>query len=109
VRAILDNSGGRLRPGLFGDGRIFTAGKNQTGTVLVPLDAVQRLGEGKIVFVPGEHEGEYRARRVETAESGDRFVEIRNGLSPGTPVVARGAFDLKAALTAGGRSAAHGH
>lgn len=109
VRVILDNADGRLRPGLFGDGRIFTARNDKSETVLVPLDAVQRLGEGKIVFVPGDHEGEYRAQHVETGRSGRRFIEIRDGLSAGTSIVASGAFDLKAALTASGRSAAHGH
>jgi cobalt-zinc-cadmium efflux system membrane fusion protein len=62
------------------------------------------------VFVPGDQEGHFRAVRVRTGEeSQSGFVEILAGLRPGDRAVTQGAFDLKATLTASGRSAAHSH
>ena len=59
--------------------------------------------------MPGDETGVFRAVPVVTGAEGNGRIEIREGLSPGDRVVTDGAFDLKSALTASGRSAAHSH
>lgn len=107
VRARVDNVEGQLRAGMFGTARIQTEG--EVTYPLVPEDAVQQIGERQVVFVPGDEEGTFRPVEVETGESAGGQVEIRAGLQQGDVIVTEGAFDLKSALTASTRSAAHAH
>lgn len=107
VQAVIDNPGGKLRAGMFGKARIQTTEAKHT--VLVPIDAVQTIKGNEVVFVPGKHDGAYRAQPVKTGEENNGHVEILSGVKPGQNVVASGAFDLKSAITASGRSAAHSH
>lgn len=112
IRAVVDNPDGALKAGMFARAHIDTAGQGGTlsaSIALVPVDAVQKIEQRDGVFVPGEHDGAFVFTPVETGAENDGAVEIRRGIAPGDTVVTRGAFDLKAALTAGGRSAAHSH
>ena len=107
VRAVVDNPDGLLRAGMFGTAQIRTRGDGRAA--LLPVDAVQTIEGRPTVFVPGEKGNVFRAVPVVLGEeSGDR-VEVVSGLQPGDRVVVAGAFDLKSAMTAGSRSAAHGH
>lgn len=107
VRAVVPNEDGLLRAGMFGTARIATEGEARYA--LVPVDAVQTVGDDDVVFVPDNETGAFRAVTVTTGDEGGGQVEIRSGLAPGDRVVTAGAFDLKSALTAAGRSAAHSH
>lgn len=107
VRAAIANPDGALRDGMFGTAAIRV--ESGSPMVLVPTDAVQRLGQRDVVFAPGEEDGEYRAVPVITGAENAGYVEIIEGLEPGATVVVAGAFDLMSALTASTRSAAHAH
>ncbi|GAB3686503.1 hypothetical protein GCM10028792_40970 [Salinisphaera aquimarina] len=107
VRATVDNPDGLLKSGMFGTAQIRTQSERQFA--LVPIDAVQSIGERDIVFVPGDEAGAFRAIPVVLGDEGGGQVEVRQGLSSGDAVVTSGSFDLASVLTAGGRSAAHGH
>jgi cobalt-zinc-cadmium efflux system membrane fusion protein len=113
IRVELANPDDKLKPGMFGTIHL-SASDGTRRVAVVSVDAVQQLDGQSVVFVPvvsesGEHEGEFRAEAVELgAESGGQ-VEVVSGLKPGAKVVTSGAFDLKAAMTAAGRSAAHHH
>ena len=107
VRAVVKNPNRLLRAGMFGTARIAT-GKEQS-IAMIPVGAVQTIeGETK-VFVPGEEPGSFKPVTVMLGEENEGFVEVVSGLQPGDQAVTAGAFDLKSALTAGSRSAAHGH
>ena len=111
VRAVVENPDGLLRAGMFADADIdagASSGK-RSRIALVPVDAVQQIGEREGVFLPAGPEGAYTFQPVSTGSENQGQVEIRQGIQAGDTLVVRGAFDLKAALTAGGRSAAHGH
>lgn len=97
VRAQIANADGRLKPGMFA--RVQLEGVGATPTVHVPVDAVQDIGERRVVFVPGA-QGAYAPRDVETGAERDGRVEIRRGLTAGDRVVVRGAFLLKSQLLA---------
>lgn len=107
LRAVVDNRDRLLRAGMFGTADIRTG--NGGGFALVPVDALQALGERQVVFVPADEEGTFRAVEVTPGAEGGGEVEIREGLEPGSLVVVDGAFDLMSALTATERSAAHSH
>lgn len=108
LRAVLDNAEGVLRAGLFGTARVQT-GSDGEGPPRVPIDAVQRLDEQDIVFVPGEERHAFRAQPVMLGHEGDGWVEVVSGLEPGDRLVTEGAFDLMSTLTASSRSAEHSH
>lgn len=64
--------------------------------VVVPFEAVQRLGQREVVFVP-EKEG-FRAKPVTIGRRSAQALEIRAGLTPGASYVVKGAFLLKAEI-----------
>lgn len=91
VKALIDNSDGRLRPGLFARANLGIA--HRSGVITVPEEAVlQRLG-GPVIFrvLDGN-----RVERigVEIGVIRDGWVEIREGLGPRDRVVSRGHSDL---------------
>jgi cobalt-zinc-cadmium efflux system membrane fusion protein len=94
VRCVIPNPSGLLKPEMFVRGRIATPARRRG--IAVPRDAVQ-THEGKtVVFIQGDHPGEFEAKEVQTGETlGGRTV-IASGLQPGDPVVTRGAFTVKA-------------
>ncbi|AMY07127.1 Cation efflux system protein CzcB [Luteitalea pratensis] len=97
VRCQVGNSDGRLKPGMFA--RVQLEGAAAAPTIHLPVDAVQDIGERRIVFVPSA-DGRYVARDVETGAERAGRVEIRRGVAVGDRVVVRGAFLLKSQLLA---------
>ena len=107
VRALIKNPDRKMKAGQYGD---LTITRQVADPVpLVPVDAVQTINGQTHVFVPGDKDDEYRAQEVRTGKEANGLIEIKSGLRIGASVVTSGAFDLKSALTASGRSAAHGH
>lgn len=107
VRAVAQNPDGALRAGMFGTAAVHVEGDAAYATV--PVDALQTLDGERVVFVPADEPGAFRAVRVETGAEAAGQVELTAGLVPGDSAVVRGAFALMSAATAGGRSAEHGH
>ena len=65
---------------------------------MAPSGAVQRMGDGQVVFVPAGPNA-YRVVPVEIGRSSVDSVEITSGVTAGTRVVTRGAFILKSELS----------
>ena len=107
VRAVVENPNRKLRAGMFGTARISTG--KERNVAMIPIDAVQTIEGEKVVFVPGKEDGSYKPAEVMLGSENEGYVEIASGLKPGQQAVIAGAFDLKSALTAQGRSASHGH
>ncbi|HUS91774.1 MAG TPA: efflux RND transporter periplasmic adaptor subunit [Phycisphaerae bacterium] len=105
ARVVLPNPDGAYRPGLFVTGEIVV--EQVDVPVRVPADAVQRIEDRPVVFVPTP-EG-LEATAVRTGRSDPRFVEIVSGLAAGQKYVARGAFELKAKIVTSGLGAHAGH
>jgi membrane fusion protein (multidrug efflux system) len=87
VKASLDDSGGRLRPGLFARADL---GVNVRGNVaVIPEEAVLQRTDGSVVFELLD--GSRVARRVvEVAAFRKGVAELAGGLAPGALVVTRG-------------------
>jgi cobalt-zinc-cadmium efflux system membrane fusion protein len=108
VRAVVDNPDGALKAGLYGTAHVQTNAETDQA-VLAPLDAVQKIHGESVVFVPGDEANAYKPVHVKLGRESEKWAEIVNGIDAGQKVVTSGAFDLKAAFTAQGRSAAHSH
>ena len=93
VRIELGNSGGRLRPGLFGAVRII-ASAGQRG-VIIPRQAALVTGDRQLVFVE-DSAGRLAPRLVQLGAESDSLVLVRSGLAAGERVVATAAFLLDA-------------
>lgn len=105
VRVVVPNADRALKPGMFAQAEISTksevnldGGGAQPPRVVLPREAVQRVGEEQVVFVPSG-ENQFKPIRVRTGASSAREVEVLSGIEPGTRVVTQGAFILKSELS----------
>lgn len=105
ARCILKEAREDFTPGSFVRALIRT--QSVKAEVRVERSAVQTIDGETVVFVPGAHG--YEPVAVVTGLGDDHFVEIRQGLEPGDPYVAAGAFMLKAELVTSGMDAHAGH
>ncbi|MDJ0837103.1 MAG: efflux RND transporter periplasmic adaptor subunit [Acidobacteriota bacterium] len=97
VRAEVANPDGRLRANQFAQARIETA--FAPDALLVPGNAVQRVGALDVVFVrrePGIYEP-----RVVTAFAAGKKMRVEGRLQPGEPVVTTGAVLLRTEVLPG--------
>ena len=103
VRLAVDNPGERLRAGMFVEVGFQTGTNSATGEELVvPSDAIQRVGEKTVVFVPKQNEqGAFEAREVEAGGEVEGYTRILSGLAIGDRVVTKGSFTLKTQLQKG--------
>jgi cobalt-zinc-cadmium efflux system membrane fusion protein len=107
VRCVIPNPGSKLKPEMFVRGHIETPMRRQA--IAVPRDAVQTLDGKSVVFVPGDHTGEFQAREVRPGETVDGRIIIAQGLAAGERVVTKGAFIVKAQTMKGELGHSHAH
>jgi cobalt-zinc-cadmium efflux system membrane fusion protein len=98
ARAVVPNSGHRLRPGLFITGRLILPAK-QVG-VAVKSSALQTIENRTVVFVRNGEK--FEARDVEIGERDSELVEITFGVLEGDVYAAKNSFIVKADLAKGG-------
>lgn len=98
ARVPLDNRGGLLRVGLFGNAQIATGelGKKPP-TLLVPDSAITDLAGNPTVFVR-QADGDFDAHSVVVGDTAAGQTEILSGLRDGELVVSDGVFTLKSAV-----------
>jgi cobalt-zinc-cadmium efflux system membrane fusion protein len=94
ARVVVSNADGRLRPGLFVNGRITV--DNVQVPLLVSNDALILVDGAPCVFVR-ENSG-FRLQPVRTGRTDGSCTEISQGLSPGQLYATKGAFTLKSEL-----------
>jgi len=90
ARLEFRNAGLKLRPGMYGDVTLETAGGD---ALVVPVDALVDTGEHQYVFVD-RGGGRFEPRAVRTAPARDGLVAILSGLSEGEKVVTTANFLL---------------
>ncbi len=97
AHAVVPNPDGRLRANQFAQARIATNAARQA--VVVPSDALQRVGELEVVFVRVSP-GVYEPRVVVRAGIGDP-VPVEGRVREGDEVVTTGAFLLRTEILPG--------
>jgi membrane fusion protein, heavy metal efflux system len=106
VRVEIDNPGERLKVGMFVEVgfRAGVAGDDSgaTSELVIPDEAVQRIGDRTVVFIPKEGEqGHFEVREVEVGSMVDGYRRVLGGLALGERVVSKGSFTLKTQLMKG--------
>jgi membrane fusion protein, multidrug efflux system len=87
VKALLANSDGRLRPGLFARADLGVAVRE--GVPMIPENAVLQRSDGSVAFVLDDS-GRAQRRNVELGVIRDGLAEVIKGVSVGERVVVRG-------------------
>jgi cobalt-zinc-cadmium efflux system membrane fusion protein len=103
VRVEVANSGERLKVGMFTEVGFQTGTGEVAGEELVvPSEAVQRVGSRTVVFIPEEKEpGHFEVREVEVGGETAGYARIVSGLKMGERVVTKGSFTLKSQMMKG--------
>jgi membrane fusion protein (multidrug efflux system) len=87
VKARLDNTAGRLRPGLFARADLGVA--ERANVPMLPEEAVLQRSDGAVVFVL-RGDGKVARRAIQTGIIRDGRIEAVSGLRVGERVVVRG-------------------
>jgi RND family efflux transporter MFP subunit len=106
VRVEVANTQERLKVGMFVEvgfqAGAGTAGKPAENELVIPEEAVQRINERAVVFVPKDGEqGRFLAREVELGGVSGGYQRVLGGLKAGEQVVTKGGFALKTQLMKG--------
>lgn len=94
ARVEVENTDGKLRPGMFIRAAIALPKSKANGTIAVPPEAVQPLGNDDVVFVERSVD-HFEVRKVVIARRTSEVVEIKEGLTAGETIVVQGAFLLR--------------
>jgi cobalt-zinc-cadmium efflux system membrane fusion protein len=95
ARIVLANPQGAWRPGLFVNVEVNSA--NLQVPVAVESEAIQTLGNRQVVFV--REEKRFLPRSVKLGISDGKYIEVLEGLPPGTRYAAQGSYIIKSELT----------
>ncbi len=112
VRIEVNNPDNKLKAGMFVEVTLetgFPLDKEPKKSFLIPQEAIQRIGERTVVFVPQENEpGHFEVREVQLGVENNGLREIIAGLSANEKVVTTGSFTLKTQMMKG-ELGEHGH
>lgn len=93
ARIRVNNSGGRLRAGMFAQGEILTGVRQDA--IVVPASAVYRgTGPGRESYVFVIENGKAARRTVQLGREANSRLEISAGLKPGDVVIAEQRLEL---------------
>lgn len=105
VRVEVANRNEQLKVGMFVEVGFETGivgegtAEGEDEELVIPEEAVQRIGERTVVFVPEENEpGHFKVRDVELGGVVEGYRRVLSGLELGDKVVSKGSFRLKAQL-----------
>ena len=110
VRVEIANPGERLKIGMFVEVgfETGTAEPGKAASLVIPDEAVQRIAERSVVFVPKEGEqGHFEVRDVQLGGTVDGYRGVLGGLAAGDRVVTKGSFALKTQLMKGSLGEEH--
>lgn len=98
VRIEVNNSDGRLKPGMFADVEIATTALNDV--LIISDEALQSMDDEQVVFV-AQNDTKFEKRTVKVGLERRGRVQITEGLKEGDQVVTAGSFILKSEFLKG--------
>ena len=103
VRLQVGNPSQQLKAGMFVEVGFQTGTSTVAGEeLMIPVAAVQRVGDRAVVFVPKDDEpGHFAVRDVELGGEADGYRKVLAGLTLGERVVTKGSFVLKTQMLKG--------
>ena len=93
VRATLENTDSKLKPGMTGEGQVSFSTDNEV--LAIPKTAIIDTGKRQVVWI-ALGDDKYIAKTVEVGMQGEDYIEIKSGLNEGDKVVFSGNFLLDA-------------
>jgi len=96
VRVELANPGQQLKIGMYVNVAFATPGVNQVRTPVVPVGAVQSVGNQQIVFVATNDPNVFVMRPVHLGAESNGYYTVTEGLSVGDRVVTDSSFMFRA-------------
>jgi cobalt-zinc-cadmium efflux system membrane fusion protein len=103
VRIETTNPGDRLKAGMFVEVGFQTGTGQAAGEeLMVKSEAVQRIGDRSVIFMPKDDEpGAFEVRDVQVGGETEGYRRILGGLAIGDRVVTKGSFTLKTQMMKG--------
>jgi cobalt-zinc-cadmium efflux system membrane fusion protein len=96
VRVELANPGQRLKIGMYVGVAFATIGGSESTIPVVPVVAVQNLGNQQVVFVATNDPNIFALRPVRLGPESNGFLPVQEGLKVGDRIVTDGSFLLRA-------------
>ena len=91
IRAIADNSNGKLLPGTFAT--IDLSLKNIKDAIVIPTEAVVPIQNGKVVYIANN--GKAKEVKIETLARTAKDVVVTSGIKSGDTLLTSGVMSLK--------------
>lgn len=91
IRAIADNSNGKLLPGTFAS--IELSLKNIKDAIVIPSEAVVPIQDGKVVYIANN--GKAKEVKIETLARTSNDVVVTSGIKSGDTLLTSGVMSLK--------------
>lgn len=91
IRAIADNSNGKLLPGTFAT--IELSLKNIKDAIVIPTEAVVPIQDGKVVYIANN--GKAKEVKIETLARTSKDVVVTSGIKSGDTLLTSGVMALK--------------
>ena len=91
IRAIADNSNGKLLPGTFAT--IELSLKNIKDAIVIPTEAVVPIQDGKVVYIANN--GKAKEVKIETLARTSKDVVVTSGIKSGDTLLTSGVMSLK--------------
>ncbi len=104
IRAVLQNTKGQLKPGMFVVGSIGLTSNKKDQTIVIPESAVLWTGERSVVYVKtNPDQPTFEMREVSLGNVISQGYVILSGLQSGEEIVTNGSFTVDAAAQLKGK------
>lgn len=91
IRALTDNSNGKLLPGTFANIELSLGKINNA--IIIPTEVVVPVQDGKVVYIA--QNGKAKEVKIESLARTDKDLVVTSGLNPGDSLITTGVMSLK--------------